>query len=75
MSARDAAGHGATPRILPTSPRYILRAADFTLKDTDGKRRPGIGIFVDRALVQHLTRNQAITLANQLVDAVEAEAL
>jgi hypothetical protein len=75
MGARDAAGNGATVRILPTSPKYILRAANFTLKDADGKRRPGVGIFVDRALVQHLTANQAVALADQLHDAAEARTL
>jgi hypothetical protein len=72
MTAPSQPGYGGKVRIFATSPRFILRAADYTWHDRSGKAKPGVGIFVDRTLVQHLTADEAIALADQLVDAAEA---
>lgn len=73
VNERDETGNRAIVRVLPDEPKYVLRAASFTLLHRYKKHRPGVGIFVDRALVQHLTREEAIILADQLVDAAEAD--
>lgn len=57
--------------VRPTNPRYTLRAATYTWHNKDGSPSPGVGIFTDRRLVQHLTLEQALALADQLVDATE----
>lgn len=72
VNERDRTGNGGIVRVLPDDPKYVLRAAEFTLLHRYKKHRPGVGIFVDRVLIQHLTREEAISLADQLVDAAEA---
>jgi hypothetical protein len=72
MSTPSRPGSGARVWIQPTSPRAILTAAEHDWLDGTGKPKTGVGIFVGRELVQRLTANQAITLADQIVDAAEA---
>jgi hypothetical protein len=57
--------------IRPERPQYVLRATEYTWHDRDGTPTPGVGLFVDHSIVQHLTPEQAIQLADQLVDAAE----
>lgn len=57
-------------RVLPR-PEHVLRADAYTFRLTDGTPVPGIGIFAERRLIQHLTPEQAVALADQLVDATE----
>lgn len=53
-------------------PQQLIRAAAYTWRNRDGSTVPGIGIFVDRRLIQHMTVEQATVFADQLVDAAEA---
>ena len=54
----------------PRVAKRVLRAMSYTWHDADGTPAPGIGIFVGRRLIQHLTTEQALVLANQIADGV-----
>ncbi|WP_427129330.1 hypothetical protein [Pseudarthrobacter sp. S9] len=56
--------------VFAKEPRFTLRAAPRVFKKA-GTHTPGIGVFSDLYLVQHLTQSEALALADQLVDAAE----
>lgn len=56
----------------PDRHKFVIRGAPYTWRTPDGTETPGVGLILPpRYLVQYLTAEQAIELANQLVDAAE----
>jgi hypothetical protein len=60
--------------VRPRSPYQVIWAGNYLWRDLHGKgsNRPGVALLDDRRVIQHLTPEQAINLADQLVDAAEA---
>jgi hypothetical protein len=55
----------------PDRHKYVIQGAPYTWQG-DGTETPGVGLILPpRYLVQYLTAEQALTLADQLVDAAE----
>jgi hypothetical protein len=61
-----------TVKIRPKARDGFLWAGNYTFHDRDGSRSIGVGLLSHQRLIQHLTPEQAINLADQLVDAAEA---
>lgn len=53
----------------PENPRYVFKANAYTWYDRDSTPAPGVGIFYDNRLVQHISADQALALAEQLTEA------
>lgn len=55
------------PSIRPLTEAGVLQARPKTFHQ-GGKTSHGVGLFLDKGLVQFLTPEQALTLANQIAD-------
>jgi hypothetical protein len=56
----------------PDAPRFVIKGRPWTWRTPGGPDEHGVGLVLAPAnIIQFLTAEQAITLADQLVDAAE----
>lgn len=65
-----------TPKVRPECPQHVINAKPYTWRTAEGAPSPGVGIFAGSGygaykLLQYLTCEQALQLADQLVGAAE----
>lgn len=60
--------------IVPKTPHEVMWAGNYLWRNLDGSgpNRLGVALLIDRRVVHHLTPQQALKLADQIVDVAEA---